>query len=102
MYRKKNAMAADEVFSFPMLNKIVIIIIQKLSAATPQSIVGRRPIRSSARAGAVLPTMNIKFTKPAIRSDVFLDSPTFWTRTVGMSEKVSNDHKPLVGFKYLQ
>lgn len=89
MYKKKNAIAADDVFWLPMLNRIVIIIMQKLSPATPQSIVGRRPIRSSAKAGAVLPTMNIRLTKPAIRRDVFLARPTFWTRTVGISAQVS-------------
>lgn len=52
-------MDAEEQASLPMLSNMDIIIMQIDSAAHPQIIVHRRPMRSKASAGAVLPIGNI-------------------------------------------
>lgn len=57
--KKKNAIAAEDVFDLPMLSRMDIIIMQIESAAQPQIMVQRRPILSRAKAGTVLPIGNM-------------------------------------------
>lgn len=87
--KKKKAIAASAMTGwFPSeltLSRIVIIIMQKLMPAHPNIIVFRRPIRSSANAGRVFPTMNINSTNPAISCAWCRGTLAFSTRTDGMS-----------------
>jgi len=70
--------------SHPARLTIVIINMLKLRIPHPIIMVIFRPILSSARAGSVLPTGNIRMTNPAINCARWAVMPTLTTSTVGM------------------
>ena len=88
--KKKNAIAAAEVLVSPKLRRMVIIIMQKLRQPAPTIIVFLRPMRSSANAGKVFPTMNISSTNPAISCAFFFGTLTFVISTDGISYSPSS------------
>lgn len=79
MYKKKKAIAAEDVFFSPIESRIVIIIIQKDKPAQPLIMIFLRPSLSRANAGKVLPTTNMSSTNPAISCASFAPMPTFFT-----------------------